>query len=78
MSIPKLVVLNRIIDSGLVAIIRADVADHAARIAEACAKGGVAALEDYVHRTRRREMIETLAKEYKQEMIDRRGHRARS
>ena len=45
MSIPKLAVLNKIIDSGLVAIIRADVADDAARIAEACAKGGVAALE---------------------------------
>ena len=45
MPIRKLVVLNRIIDTGLIAIIRADVADHAARIAEACAKGGVGVLE---------------------------------
>jgi len=45
MSLFKLKVLTRIIDSGLVAIVRTDTPDQAARITEACAKGGVAALE---------------------------------
>ena len=49
----KLKVLNRIIESGLVAIVRTDSPDQAARIADACAQGGVAALEDHVHRARR-------------------------
>ena len=69
MSIPKLAVLNRIIDSGLVAIIRADVSDDAARIAEACAKGGVAALEVTFTVPGAASVIETLSKEYKNEMI---------
>ena len=69
MSIPKLAVLNKIIESGLVAIIRADVADHAARIAEACAKGGVAALEVTFTVPGAASVIETLSKEYKNEMI---------
>ena len=69
MSIPKLAVLNKIIDSGLVAIIRADVADDAARIAEACAKGGVAALEVTFTVPGAASVIETLSKEYKNEMI---------
>src|SRR5581483_11307045 len=38
-------VLARIVDSGLVAVIRAETADHAAKISEACAQGGVAAVE---------------------------------
>ena len=69
MSIPKLAVLNKIIDSGLVAIIRADVADDAARIAEACAKGGVAALEVTFTVPGAASIIETLSKEYKSEMV---------
>ena len=69
MSIPKLSVLNKIIDSGLVAIIRADVADDAARIAEACAKGGVAALEVTFTVPGAASVIETLSKEYKSEMV---------
>ena len=69
MSIPKLAVLNKIIDSGLVAIIRADVADDAERIAEACAKGGVAALEVTFTVPGAASVIETLSKEYKNEMI---------
>jgi 2-dehydro-3-deoxyphosphogluconate aldolase / (4S)-4-hydroxy-2-oxoglutarate aldolase len=70
MSIQKLNVLHRIIDSGLVAIIRADVSDHAARIAEACATGGVSALEVTFTVPGAAHVIETLAKEYKpQEMI---------
>jgi 2-dehydro-3-deoxyphosphogluconate aldolase/(4S)-4-hydroxy-2-oxoglutarate aldolase len=41
----KLKVLNRIIESGLVAVIRAESADQASRIADACAEGGGAAVE---------------------------------
>jgi 2-dehydro-3-deoxyphosphogluconate aldolase/(4S)-4-hydroxy-2-oxoglutarate aldolase len=70
MSIPKLITLQRIIDSGLVAIIRADVADHAARIAEACFKGGVTALEITFTVPGAAQVIEALSKEYKpSEMI---------
>jgi 2-dehydro-3-deoxyphosphogluconate aldolase/(4S)-4-hydroxy-2-oxoglutarate aldolase len=45
MPIAKIEVLGKIVDSGLVCVIRADTPDQAARIAEACALGGVAALE---------------------------------
>jgi 2-dehydro-3-deoxyphosphogluconate aldolase / (4S)-4-hydroxy-2-oxoglutarate aldolase len=45
MSILKLKVLGKIVDSGLVAVIRAESSEQAARIAEACAMGGVAAIE---------------------------------
>jgi 2-dehydro-3-deoxyphosphogluconate aldolase/(4S)-4-hydroxy-2-oxoglutarate aldolase len=70
MSIPKLNVLHRIIDSGLVAILRADVSDHAARIAEACAKGGVTALEVTFTVPGAAKVIENLVKEFKlSEMI---------
>ena len=70
MPIQKLNVLHRIIDSGLVAIVRADVSDHAARIAEACAKGGVVALEITFTVPGAAKVIETLAREYKtSEMI---------
>src|SRR5262245_1512031 len=41
----KLKVLQRIMDSGLVAVVRADSAEQASRIAVACADGGVAAVE---------------------------------
>lgn len=41
----KLRVLGRIVDSGLVAVIRADNSDDAIRIAGACAEGGAAAIE---------------------------------
>jgi 2-dehydro-3-deoxyphosphogluconate aldolase/(4S)-4-hydroxy-2-oxoglutarate aldolase len=41
----KVDVLGRIVASGLVCVIRADDPDQAARIAEACALGGVAAVE---------------------------------
>lgn len=45
MGIPKLKLLGRIVDSGLVAIVRAQNAEEAARIAEACIRGNVAAIE---------------------------------
>src|SRR5262245_10930248 len=69
MSIPKLDVLQKIIDSGLIAIIRADVSEHAPRIAEACAKGGVSALEITVTVPGAASLIESLSKEYSGKMI---------
>lgn len=45
MPLSKIKVLSRIVESGLVAIVRADSSDQAARIAEACAHGGAAAVE---------------------------------
>jgi 2-dehydro-3-deoxyphosphogluconate aldolase/(4S)-4-hydroxy-2-oxoglutarate aldolase len=68
MSIQKLDVLHRIIDSGLVAIIRADVSEHAERIAEACAKGGVTVLEITFTVPGAAKIIETLSKDYRDQM----------
>ncbi len=45
MAIGKIEVLRKIMASGLVAVIRAENAEQAAHIADACAVGGVAALE---------------------------------
>ena len=45
MPIAKIEVLQKIVASGLVSVIRAENPDQAAHIAEACALGGVAALE---------------------------------
>lgn len=45
MAVPKLNVLSKITDSGLVAIVRADNFSDAARIVEACAEGGATAIE---------------------------------
>jgi 2-dehydro-3-deoxyphosphogluconate aldolase/(4S)-4-hydroxy-2-oxoglutarate aldolase len=69
MSIPKLDVLQKIIESGLIAIIRADVSDHAPRIAEACAKGGVSALEITFTVPDAAGLIESLSREYSGKMI---------
>lgn len=41
----KIKALQRIVDSGLVAVIRAENSDQAIKLAEACHKGGVAAIE---------------------------------
>lgn len=45
MVMMKLKVVQRIVDSGLVAVVRAESSEQAERIAEACAEGGVAAIE---------------------------------
>lgn len=45
MPTAKLRVIQSIVDAGLVAIVRAESTDQAERIAEACAAGGVAAME---------------------------------
>jgi 2-dehydro-3-deoxyphosphogluconate aldolase/(4S)-4-hydroxy-2-oxoglutarate aldolase len=60
----KLKVLGRIIESGLVAVIRADSPDEASRIADACAQGGVAAVEITFTVPGTAGVIESLAKRY--------------
>ncbi len=43
--IPKLQVLQKIMDAGVVAVVRAESSEQAVKIADACLKGGVAAIE---------------------------------
>ena len=62
-------VITRITDVGIVAVVRADSADQAKRIADACMEGGIAAIEmtftvPYAHK-----VIEEMAKTYKPEDI---------
>lgn len=45
MSLSKIRILSRIVDAGLVAVVRADSPERAACMADACARGGVAAIE---------------------------------
>ena len=45
MSLQKIETLTKIVDSGLVAVVRAESSEQAARIADACAEGGVGAIE---------------------------------
>lgn len=65
----KLRVLQKVLDSGLVAIVRTDSPDQAARIADACAEGGVAALEITFTVPGAAEVISDLAKRYQPERI---------
>ena len=60
----KLEVLGKILDSGLVAIVRTHNSDVATRIAEACARGGAAAIETTFTVPGAAAVIEHLAKEY--------------
>lgn len=60
----KLKVLGKVIESGLVAIVRTNSADQAARIAEACAHGGAGAIEITFTVPGAAAVIEHLAKEY--------------
>jgi 2-dehydro-3-deoxyphosphogluconate aldolase/(4S)-4-hydroxy-2-oxoglutarate aldolase len=69
MSILKVHVLSRVVESGLVAIVRADSPDQAARIAEACAQGGVAALEVTFTVPGAAAVITDLAKRYRPEQM---------
>src|SRR5271155_1325166 len=62
MSIAKIEVLGKIVASGLAAVIRANNPDQAARIAEACALGGVPAVEITFTVPRATGVIEHLAK----------------
>ena len=65
----KLAVLSRVVESGLVAIVRTESPEEAARIAEACAEGGVAALEVTFTVPGATGVIESLAKRYKPEQM---------
>ena len=60
----KLKVLGRIVETGLVAVVRADSSDEALRIADACAEGGVAAVEMTFTVPGTASVIESLAKRY--------------
>jgi len=60
----KLRVLGKVIESGLVAIVRTNSSDQAARIAEACARGGAAAIEVTFTVPGAAGVIEYLAKEH--------------
>jgi 2-dehydro-3-deoxyphosphogluconate aldolase/(4S)-4-hydroxy-2-oxoglutarate aldolase len=61
----KLKVLGKIVESGLVAIVRTNSHEQAARIAEACARGGAAAIEITFTVPGAPTVIEHLSKEYK-------------
>jgi 2-dehydro-3-deoxyphosphogluconate aldolase/(4S)-4-hydroxy-2-oxoglutarate aldolase len=61
----KLKVLGRVVESGLVAIVRTNSSEQAARIAEACARGGAAAIEITFTVPGAPAVIESLANEYK-------------
>jgi 2-dehydro-3-deoxyphosphogluconate aldolase / (4S)-4-hydroxy-2-oxoglutarate aldolase len=61
--------LGRIAESGLVAVIRAESCEQAERIAEACAEGGVSALEITYTVPGASAVIEHLAKRYGSEEI---------
>ncbi len=60
----KLKVLGKVIESGLVAIVRTNSSDQAAQIAEACAHGGAGAIEITFTVPGAAAVIEHLAKEY--------------
>jgi 2-dehydro-3-deoxyphosphogluconate aldolase/(4S)-4-hydroxy-2-oxoglutarate aldolase len=61
--------LGRIVESGLVAVIRAESCEQATRIAGACADGGVAALEVTFTVPRAAAVIEDLVRSFKTEEI---------
>src|SRR6202047_1576334 len=69
MSIPKNEVLGKILASGLFAVIRAENPDQAARIAEACGLGEVAALEITFTVPGASGVIEHLAKRFADEIL---------
>ena len=70
MPILKVEVLSRVVESGLVAIVRTDSPDQAARIADACAQGGVSALEITFTVPGAAAVITDLAKRYRpQQMV---------
>src|SRR5437016_10334433 len=64
MPMLKLRVLGKVIESGLVAIVRTNSSDQAARIAEACALGDAAAIEITFTVPGAAAVIEDLAKKY--------------
>jgi 2-dehydro-3-deoxyphosphogluconate aldolase / (4S)-4-hydroxy-2-oxoglutarate aldolase len=69
MTIKKSDILKKLIDDGLIAVIRAESREQAARIAEACAEGGVAALEITFTVPGAALAIEHLAKEFSHKIL---------
>ena len=69
MAITKSEVLSKIVESGLVAVIRAEGPEQASRMAEACALGGVAALEITFTVPGASKVIEHLAKEFRGKIL---------
>lgn len=67
--ISKTEIVGKIIDSGLVAIVRTDSPDQAARVAEACAEAGVTALEVTFTVPGAAAVIESLAKRYSRDKM---------
>ena len=63
--IPKMKLLGQLIDSGVVAVVRAENSDQAKKIADACIKGGVAAIEITFTVPGAVSVIEELAETYK-------------
>ncbi|MFD0870825.1 Putative KHG/KDPG aldolase [Chlamydia abortus] len=62
-------VIKKITDSGLVVVVRAENADEAKKITEACLKGGAAAIEITYTVPGATQVIEELAKEFMNEII---------
>jgi len=62
--IPKLTTLNKIMDCGLVAVVRAESSEQAFKIADACIAGGVAAIEITFTVPGAAEVIRDLTKKY--------------
>jgi 2-dehydro-3-deoxyphosphogluconate aldolase / (4S)-4-hydroxy-2-oxoglutarate aldolase len=69
MSITKTEVLSKIVESGLVAVIRAEGPEQASCMAEACAQGGAAALEITFTVPGASKVIEHLAKEFRGKIL---------
>ena len=63
--IPKLKLLEQLLDSGVVAVVRAETADQAKKIADACIKGGIAAIEITFTVPGAADVIKELAATYK-------------
>ena len=69
MSMSKIEVLHKIVTSGVVAVIRAENPEQAARIADACALGGITALENTFTVPGAAGVIEHLAKKCSPEIL---------
>ena len=68
-SIPRLNVLNRVVESGLVAILRAETSGQIPQIAEACMRGGVSVLEVTFTVPGAERSIEELSKRFGRELV---------
>ena len=62
--LPKIGILRRVVGKGLVAVVRAETAEKATRISEACAQGGIEAVEVTFTVPQAHRVIEGLAARY--------------